>query len=281
MGGFGSAVLEAANEAGLPTSHVRRLGLPDRYVLHAERDEQLAEVGLDVDGITQAALALAIATGWTPPERDAEAKPKTSDQLASAPWPRARNPGRQRTVLRSMSRVGDGSHGTRGFRSAGSSTAAAAAGHPGQRDQARGPCAGRRQWPMRSSEAAGIELVGVDLSAESNLSALPADVAIVLGGDGTVLHAARRMEDHPTPVLGVNAGRLGFLADLTPAAFQDRLDDLAARQVHDRQPDDARVRRHPAQSARPARSAVSTMPSSGRPRSSAWSTSACRSTARA
>ena len=47
-GGFGSAVLEAANDAGLPTTHVRRLGLPDRFVLHAERDEQLAEVGLDV-----------------------------------------------------------------------------------------------------------------------------------------------------------------------------------------------------------------------------------------
>jgi NAD+ kinase len=77
--------------------------------------------------------------------------------------------------------------------------------------------------------AAGIELIGVDLSAESNLASLPADVAIVLGGDGTVLHAARRMEDHPTPVLGVNAGRLGFLADLTPAAFHEHLDDLAAR----------------------------------------------------
>ena len=77
--------------------------------------------------------------------------------------------------------------------------------------------------------AAGIELVGVDLSAESDLASLPADVAIVLGGDGTVLHAARRMEDQPTPVLGVNAGRLGFLADLTPAAFQERLDDLSAR----------------------------------------------------
>jgi NAD+ kinase len=78
------------------------------------------------------------------------------------------------------------------------------------------------------TRAQGIELVGVDLSADSNLSSLPADVAIVLGGDGTVLHAARRMEDHPTPVLGVNVGRLGFLADLTPAAFQDRLQDLAA-----------------------------------------------------
>jgi NAD+ kinase len=76
----------------------------------------------------------------------------------------------------------------------------------------------------------GIELTGVDLSEDSNLSELPADVAVVLGGDGTVLHTARRMEDHPTPVLGVNMGRLGFLADLTPAAFRDRLPDLAARQ---------------------------------------------------
>src|SRR5450432_782756 len=76
------------------------------------------------------------------------------------------------------------------------------------------------------SRAPGIALTGVDLSEDSNLSDLPADVAVVLGGDGTVLHAARRMDDHPTPVLGVNAGRLGFLADLTPAAFQDRLPDL-------------------------------------------------------
>ncbi|HWE38766.1 MAG TPA: 1-deoxy-D-xylulose-5-phosphate synthase [Isosphaeraceae bacterium] len=62
-GGFGSAVLEAANDAGLSTSHVRRLGLPDRFVLHAERDEQLAEVGLDVDGIAASALDLARAVG--------------------------------------------------------------------------------------------------------------------------------------------------------------------------------------------------------------------------
>ncbi|MBV8677558.1 MAG: hypothetical protein JO355_10395, partial [Planctomycetaceae bacterium] len=63
MGGFGSAVLEAASDAGLATGHVRRLGLPDRFVLHAERDEQLAEVGLDVAGITRAALDLARAVG--------------------------------------------------------------------------------------------------------------------------------------------------------------------------------------------------------------------------
>jgi 1-deoxy-D-xylulose-5-phosphate synthase len=65
MGGFGSAVLEAANDAGLSTHHLRRLGLPDRYVLHAEREEQLAEVGLDVDGITLAALELARTVGFS------------------------------------------------------------------------------------------------------------------------------------------------------------------------------------------------------------------------
>jgi NAD+ kinase len=76
----------------------------------------------------------------------------------------------------------------------------------------------------------GLELTDMDLSAGSHLADLPADVAVVLGGDGTVLHTARRMEDRPTPVLGVNVGRLGFLADLTPGECCDRMADLAARQ---------------------------------------------------
>jgi 1-deoxy-D-xylulose-5-phosphate synthase len=50
-GGFGSAVLEAAAEAGIDASRVRRLGIPDHFVEHGERDELLADLGLDVDGI--------------------------------------------------------------------------------------------------------------------------------------------------------------------------------------------------------------------------------------
>ncbi len=53
-GGFGSALLEAANAAGLDTRHVVRLGLPDHFVEHAERHELLAELGLDVNGICRA-----------------------------------------------------------------------------------------------------------------------------------------------------------------------------------------------------------------------------------
>ncbi len=51
--------------------HVRRLGLPDRFILHAERDEQLAEVGLDVDGLTASAVALATKVGLIPAADDA------------------------------------------------------------------------------------------------------------------------------------------------------------------------------------------------------------------
>jgi 1-deoxy-D-xylulose-5-phosphate synthase len=50
-GGFGSAVLEAANAAGLDTRNIIRLGLPDRFIEHGERAELLAELGLNVDGI--------------------------------------------------------------------------------------------------------------------------------------------------------------------------------------------------------------------------------------
>ena len=50
-GGFGSAVLEAANAVGLDARNVVRLGLPDRFIEHAERAELLADLGLDVTGI--------------------------------------------------------------------------------------------------------------------------------------------------------------------------------------------------------------------------------------
>jgi NAD+ kinase len=58
------------------------------------------------------------------------------------------------------------------------------------------------------------EIVAFDLLQEKDLSNIQADMALVLGGDGAILRAARQMGYKQTPVLGVNLGKLGFLADL-------------------------------------------------------------------
>jgi 1-deoxy-D-xylulose-5-phosphate synthase len=58
-GGWGSAVLETAIDAGWDARRLRRLGLPDRFIEHGERQALLADVGLDADGIVQACLAMA------------------------------------------------------------------------------------------------------------------------------------------------------------------------------------------------------------------------------
>jgi 1-deoxy-D-xylulose-5-phosphate synthase len=53
-GGFGSAVLEAANAAGLDTRNVLRLAYPDKFIEHGERNQLLADMGLDPAGLTAA-----------------------------------------------------------------------------------------------------------------------------------------------------------------------------------------------------------------------------------
>jgi NAD+ kinase len=60
-----------------------------------------------------------------------------------------------------------------------------------------------------------VEIVIEDLTQQEDLSGLSADLTLVLGGDGAILRAAHQMGYHQTPVLGVNLGRLGFLADLS------------------------------------------------------------------
>jgi len=49
------------------------------------------------------------------------------------------------------------------------------------------------------------------------------DLAIVIGGDGTLLHAARHLVDHQVPLLGVNLGRLGFLTDIAAESMTEEI----------------------------------------------------------
>jgi NAD+ kinase len=53
-----------------------------------------------------------------------------------------------------------------------------------------------------------------------------ADLIVAVGGDGTMLYAARLTTNAPVPLLGVNRGRLGFLADVSPQEMRDRMDDV-------------------------------------------------------
>jgi NAD+ kinase len=60
------------------------------------------------------------------------------------------------------------------------------------------------------------EILLTDFEFKADLAGIAADLAIVIGGDGSILRAARMMGANQLPVLGVNLGKLGFLADLKP-----------------------------------------------------------------
>lgn len=72
------------------------------------------------------------------------------------------------------------------------------------------------------------DIVLADFASQHDLSSVEADIAIVLGGDGSILRAAKQMGSNQVPVLGVNLGRLGFLADVSPGELVHRLPDIVA-----------------------------------------------------
>ncbi len=77
-----------------------------------------------------------------------------------------------------------------------------------------------------------LPVVGVCLDLSSDLGGTDAELAIVLGGDGSILRAAHQMGYHQRPVLGVNLGRLGFLAALQPEQLEQALPEIAAGRHH-------------------------------------------------
>jgi len=73
-----------------------------------------------------------------------------------------------------------------------------------------------------------VDVVALDLMLDRELEHVEADFVVVLGGDGAILSTARRLGRNQLPVLGVNHGKFGFLAELSPAQLRERLDDVLA-----------------------------------------------------
>jgi len=80
-----------------------------------------------------------------------------------------------------------------------------------------------------------------------------ADLVVVLGGDGSILQAARLLAGREVPVVGINLGKLGYLAEFTAEEFCERFDDISAGRMPisrrlmlavRREPADAEPREH-------------------------------------
>lgn len=73
----------------------------------------------------------------------------------------------------------------------------------------------------------GLPEYGVD-----DIAHMPADFALSLGGDGTLLGVCRRYAAHPVPVCGINMGTLGFMADIEQNELEGKLQKLCEGSYH-------------------------------------------------
>ncbi len=81
-----------------------------------------------------------------------------------------------------------------------------------------------------AADQCGACVQHVEMTDEAGIQAAlrEADLAITIGGDGTILRTARLALAAGTPILGVNLGELGFLAELAPSEAEARLPSLLA-----------------------------------------------------
>ena len=91
------------------------------------------------------------------------------------------------------------------------------------------PAVARALEELRAGLGGKFHVAGVDTGTREDLSGTDADLILILGGDGTLLSVARRLRGRQIPVMGVNFGRLGFLASFTPENYLQHLEQHLAR----------------------------------------------------
>ena len=89
-------------------------------------------------------------------------------------------------------------------------------------------------------EAIDIDCAGVQEVAPGPHAAEGAEIVIVVGGDGTLLRAAELARPARAPLLGVNLGHVGFLAEAEPDGLDDTVDRIVATAFRGRGTDDGR-----------------------------------------
>jgi len=88
--------------------------------------------------------------------------------------------------------------------------------------QERGCTVSVEQETARTCNVTGITTAGYDQIASQ------ADLAVVLGGDGSILSAARNLAVSKVPLVGVNQGRLGFMTDISVGSMLDVMGQILA-----------------------------------------------------
>jgi NAD+ kinase len=76
-----------------------------------------------------------------------------------------------------------------------------------------------------------VDIVDVDVDKKQDLLLGEFDAVLVLGGDGTLISTARRLRGRQVPVMGVNFGRLGFLASFTPNEIKPMFERFVAGEL--------------------------------------------------
>jgi NAD+ kinase len=90
----------------------------------------------------------------------------------------------------------------------------------------------RHNDPVAKSVADELQLClvklgcSVDRLANNDAGEATADLAIVVGGDGTLLHIARNIASQNIPLVGINLGRLGFLVDIAREDMEKILSEI-------------------------------------------------------